>query len=208
MKTSIITFSFFLYSVVVFSQNATEAIQEVFNNYKAAIMADQETKAIEYMDTRTLDYYKNILHLVIYADSLTLDAQPLLDKFTVLNIRHIATKKQILAFDDKSIIAFTIKNGMMGKNTLENFTLGKITVKDKTAKAQLIENGKKSEKFYNFYSDGTQWKIDYTSIFPAEEKETADLIKNSGKTDNEFMIGILEIMSEKKVSPNIWKNIK
>ncbi len=208
MKTSIITFYFLLYSIVGFSQNTTQAIQEVFNNYKAAIMADQETKAIEYMDTRTLDYYKNILHLVIYADSVTLDAQPLLDKFTVLNIRHIATKKQILAFDDKSIIAFTIKNGMMGKNTLENFTLGKITVKDKTAKAQLIENGKKSEKFYNFYLDGTEWKIDYTSIFPAEEKETADLIKNSGKTDNEFMIGILEIMSEKKVSPNIWKNIK
>ena len=171
-------------------------------------MTDKESEAIGYMDSRTLDYYKNILKLVRSADSLTIERQPLLDKFTILNIRHIAPKKQILAFDDKSIIAFVIKNGMMGKNTLEGFELGKITVKDKTAKAMIIEDGKKSNKFYNFYSDGTTWKIDFTSLFPAEEKETRQIIIDSGKPENEFILGILEIMSGKKPGPNIWKKIK
>ncbi|MEP6646379.1 MAG: hypothetical protein ABJC12_04770 [Saprospiraceae bacterium] len=208
MKNILILLSLLLSEISIFGQNQTEAIKEVFKNYKNAIMTDQENEAIDYMDSRTLDYYKNIRQLVIHADSVTLDAQPLLDKFTILNIRHIATKKQILAFDDKSIIAFVIKNGMMGKNTLEGFELGKITIKDKTAKAMIIADGEKSDKFYNFYSDGTHWKIDFTSLFPAEEKETDEVVKNSGKPVNEFMIGILEIMSDKKVSPNIWKKIK
>lgn len=193
---------------IAFCQNDQQAIKDAFAIYKNAIMNDRETDAIAYMDIRTLDYYKHILSLVKSADSITLDSQHLLDKFTVLNIRHIATKKQILAFDDKSIIAFVIKNGMMGKNTLEGFELGKITIKDKTAKALILEDGAKSNKFYNFYKDGSQWKIDFTSLFPAEEKETMQVIKNSGKSENEFMIGMLEIMSDKKVNPNIWKKIK
>ncbi|HZV67980.1 MAG TPA: hypothetical protein VFG10_00460 [Saprospiraceae bacterium] len=208
MKYFIISVCFLFCHASLLAQNATEAIQEVFKNYKNAIMTDRESEAIGYMDSRTLEYYKNILNLVRSADSLTLERQPLLDKFTILNIRHIATKKQILAFDDKSIIAFVIKNGMMGKNTLEGFELGKIIVKDKTAKAMIVVDGKKSTKFYNFYSDGTKWKIDFTSLFPAEEKETRQIIKDSGKSENEFILGILEIMSEKKVSPNIWKKIK
>ena len=208
MKTLALSISLLFCQLSVFSQNDLQSIKDVFTKYKTAIMSDKETEAISFMDSRTLDYYKNILHLVIYADSVTLDTQPLLDKFTVLNIRHIATKKQILAFDDKSIIAFVINKGMMGKNTLDGFELGKITVKGKTAKAMIIADGKNSPKFYNFYSDGTQWKIDYTSLFPAEEKETEQIIKDSGKKDNEFILGILEIMSEKKPSPNIWKKIK
>jgi hypothetical protein len=208
MKKLIFTICILIQYSFIFSQNDIQAIKDVFANYKSAIMNDQEDMAIQYMDVRTLDYYKHILSLVRTADSITLDTQPLLDKFTILNIRHIATKKQILAFDDKGIIAFVIKNGMMGKNTLEGFELGKITVKKNSAKAMIIADGTKSTKFYNFYSDGTNWKIDFTSLFPAEEKETAQIIRDSGKTENEFMLGILEIMSEKKVSPNIWKKIK
>ncbi len=208
MKKLQFTFFILIQYVFLFSQNDIQAIKDVFAGYKTAIMTDQEAQAIDYMDIRTLDYYKHILNLVKSADSITLDAQPPLDKFTILNIRHVATKKQILAFNDKSIIAFVIKNGMMGKNTLEGFELGKITVKKNTAKAMIIVDGKKSTKFYNFYSDGANWKIDFSSLFPAEEKETAQIIKDSGKTENEFMLGILEIMSEKKVSPNIWKKIK
>ncbi len=160
------------------------------------------------MDTRTLDYFKSIHRYVLSADSLTLESLPLMDKFTVLTIRQMATKKEILAFTDKSIIAFTIKKGMMGKNTLKGFSLGKINVKDKFAKAQILTDGKKSDKYYHFYSDGSQWKIDITPLFPAEEKETEEFIKQSGKPENEFIFGILEIMTERKPSPSIWKKIK
>ncbi|MEP6793748.1 MAG: hypothetical protein ABJB16_05430 [Saprospiraceae bacterium] len=208
MKKFLFTVCILVQYVFLFSQHDLQAIKDVFTGYKTAIMTDKESQAIDYMDIRTLEYYKHILNLVKSADSITLDTQPLLDKFTILNIRHIATKKQILAFDDKSIIAFVIKNGMMGKNTLEGFELGKITVKKNTAKAMIIADGAKTTKFYNFYSDGTKWKIDFTSLFPAEEKETKQIIRDSGKSENEFMLGILEIMSEKKVSPNIWKKIK
>ena len=97
---------------------------------------------------------------------------------------------------------------MMGKNKLEGITLGKITVKDKSAKAQILEEGKKSDKFYHFYSDGAHWKIDITPLFPIEEKETEDFIKETGKPENEFLLGMLELMTQKTPSPSIWKKIK
>jgi len=208
MKKLILLICFLFQQVFIFSQDKTQPIRDVFDNYKSAIMAGENSKAIEFMDTRTLDYFKMIHEYVLTADSLTLESLSIMDKFTVLSIRQMATRKEILAFTDKSIIDFTIRKGMMGKNTVEGFTLGKISVKDNFAKAQILEEEKKSDKYYHFYSDGTQWKIDITSLFPAEEKETAELIQQTGKTENEFILGILEIMSQKKVSPSIWKKIK
>jgi hypothetical protein len=192
----------------IIGQDATKDINVVFDGYKSAIVNDNGAAAVEFMDTRTLDYYKKLLNYVLTADSVTLESLPLMDKFSVLSVRHMATKKEILAFTDKSFIAFTIKKGMMGKNTLEGYTLGKVTVKDNFAKAQIIADGEKSDKYYHFYSDGTKWKIDITPLFAIEEKETEDFIKQSGKPENEFIFGILELMTEKTPSPAIWKKIK
>ena len=206
---AVFIFSFvFLSQFRIYAQTATKSVQDVFDQYKSAIIAEDGKKAIEYMDIRTLEYYKKLLHHVLSADSLTLESLSLMEKFSVLSIRHMATKKEILAFTDKSFIDFTVKNGMMGKNTLEGYTLGKITVKDKFAKAQILEEGKKSNKVYHFYSDGTNWKIDITSLFPIEEKETEDFIKQTGKPENEFLLGMLELMTQKAPNPSIWKKIK
>jgi hypothetical protein len=133
MKKTFISISFPFTQWCAFSQPETEAIQDVFNHYKSAIIAEEGMKAMEYMDSHTLDYYKTLLDHVLHADSLKLESLPLMEKFSVLSIRHMATKKEILAFTDKSLIDFTIKKGS-GKNTLEGFTLGKITVKDNFAK--------------------------------------------------------------------------
>jgi len=208
IKKLIFIISLLIQQVFIFSQDESQAIQDVFNQYKSAILAGQNDKAIEYMDNKTLDYFKSIHHYVLSADSLTLESLSLMDKFTVLSIRQMATKKEILAFTDKSIIVFTIKKGMMGKKTLESFSLGKINVKNKFAKALILEDGKKSDKYYHFYFDGSNWKIDITPLFPAQEKEAEELIKKTGKSENEFIMGILEIISEKKPSPAIWKKIK
>ena len=192
----------------IIGQDATKEINAVFDGYKSAIVNDHAPAAIEFMDTRTLDYYKKLLNYVLTADSVTLESLSLMDKFSVLSVRHMATKKEILAFTDKSFIAFTIQKGMMGKNTLEGYVLGKVTVKDNFAKAQIIADGEKSNKYYYFYSDGAKWKIDITPLFAIEEKETEDFIKQSGKPENEFIFGILELMTEKTPSPSIWKKIK
>ena len=58
MKRLLFTICILTQYVFLFSQNDIQSIKDVFTNYKNAIMTDQEDKAIQYMDTRILEYYK------------------------------------------------------------------------------------------------------------------------------------------------------
>jgi len=128
------------------------------------------------------------------------------DKFNVLIIRHLTTKKQILGFTPRTMTAFAFANGMGGKYKIEGATLGKAKIKGNTAKAFLINNGKKAEITYDFNLENGQWKINVLPSIKESEKEIKDMLQ--GKNENEFIFGMLELMTGKTPSSAIWNKIR
>jgi hypothetical protein len=185
-----------------------KAVVESFASYKSAILNDKGEVAVKYVDSRTISYYSKVLDLVKNADSSKVESLGLLDKLMVLIIRHKAPKEEILSFDGKGLLVYSINNGMIGKNGAANNSIGEVTVVDDFAKGQLVVSDKPTPLAFHFYKEDDQWKVDLTSAFPASEAAFQQMVDQSGQAENEYLLSLLEMTSGKKAGSEIWQPVR
>lgn len=185
-----------------------DSVRAAFDRYKAAILNDRGEEAIQYVDSRTMAYYSKISELAKTADSLELESLALIDKFMVLTVRYKASREDILAFDGKSLLIYAINSGMVGKNSVANNSVGKVTIVDEFAEGEFMSNGQETPFSFNFYYEEKRWKVDITSIFAASQTAFEQMIAQSGQSENEFIVTALESVGDKKISTEIWRPVQ
>jgi hypothetical protein len=206
MKHAATTLLFLLVSSIsAYTQKSeVKAVTASFDNYKQAILNDKGEEAVQYVDSRTINYYGDVLEKVRSADSATVNRLDLLDKVMVFSVRHRATKEDILSFDGKGLLVYAIKSGMVGKNSVVNSSIGDVTVEGTFAKGQYVSNGQKAPFNFDFYKEDNAWKVDLTSIFPTTNIAFRKLVEESGQTENEFLFSILERLTGRRPGDEIW----
>ncbi|AFU70534.1 hypothetical protein P700755_003965 [Psychroflexus torquis ATCC 700755] len=182
-------------------------VRESFNSYKTSILNDKGEKAVDFVDSKTISYYNEILETTKKADSLTLNSLGILDKLMVISIRYRTSKRDILSFNGKELLIYAIKEGMVGKNSVMNTEIGDVEIDKNFAKGQLISNGQKAPFYFHFYKESNNWKIDLTSIFPVGAMAFKKMIEDNGEEENQYLIQLLEMITGKKPVNEIWKPI-
>jgi len=213
MKNMIKNFSLLLIFAFVLNSCSAQKkeeklIRNSFENYKSAILNDKGEEAVQYVDSRTITYYSEILKKTKNADSIEVNNLGLMDKLMVFSIRHRATKSEILSFDGKGLLVYAIKEGMVGKNSVANNTIGDVEIDGTFAKGQFIANGQKAPFHFHFYKEEDTWKIDLTSIFTIGTAAFKKMQEESGLNENEYLFSLLEMLTGRKPDNEIWKNIE
>ena len=121
----------------------------------------------------------------------------------VLSVRHRTTKEDIMSFDGKLLIVYAIKEGMVGKNSVANVSIGEVIIEGDFAKGQLV-SGEKSPFYFHFYKEDANWKLDLTSIFDISNISFQKMAKDSEEKENDFLFNLLEMISGKKTDSEIW----
>lgn len=204
----IITLSLLIFlSINSYSQSDKELVLKSFENYKNAILTDKGKFASDFVDSRTINYYSTILDKVKTSDSLEVNSMGIIDKLTVLSMRHRTPKNDLLKFDGKDLFIYAIDNGMVGKNSVVNAELGDVITNGDFSKAEFVVNGQKTPFFFHFYREDKVWKMDLTHLFSLGTMSIKKMIEDSGENENDFIINILEVLTGKKPTENIWKPI-
>lgn len=203
---------FVILTLFILSCNAQakekKLVKKAFEDYKHAILTDKGTLAVTFVDSRTIQYYSNILKNVKSSDSAIVSSLPLMDKIMVFSIRHRATNEEIKSFDGKSLLIYAINKGMVGKNSVTSNTIGDVVVDGNFAKGQLINNGQEMPIYFHFYKEDEKWKVDLTSVFAIANQAMKQMINNSGQSENEYVFELLEIITNKKPGREIWNKIE
>ncbi len=193
-------------SEFLYAQDNAALINTVFTSYQNAVLNDKGIEATQYLDSISMNYFKKILENVLHADSVKMESLTLPEKFNVLMVRHLSSKKEIIAMNPGKLAAFNYANGWGGKDKLQDATLGKLKIKNQSASAFLMKDGKKTETSYNFNFEKDMWKVNIMPFMNESEKEIAEMVQ--GQSPNEFMFGMLELMTGKAPTRTIWKPIK
>jgi len=208
-KKTIILLLAIVLSISSFGQRKEKKlVQQSFDNYKSAILNGNGVEAIKYVDSRTFSYYSDILDKTKNADSLALDSLDAMDKLIILSVRHRATKKEILAFNGKTLLIYAIKEGLISKNSVENSKIGDVKIDGDFAKGQFVVNGKKAPLYFHFYKENKAWKVDLTSVFPMARAAFRQMIDESRVEENKYLLMLLEITTGKKANKDIWEIIQ
>ncbi len=187
--------------------NDEQLVRECFAGYKSAILKDKGLKAVEYVDSQTLKYYQDMLDKAKSADSVEVNGMNIMDKLMVFSVRHRTSRKDILKFDGKELLVYSIKEGMVGKNSVENNKIGRVEVEGDFAKGQLVTNGSAVPMYFHFYKEQGYWKIDLTSIFPIAMDVFQKMSDESGLDENEYLLLLLELTTGEKPTAKIWETI-
>ena len=201
----IIIFLFFTaFATISFGQTAEKQVRQAFEKYQKAIMNDKGPEAVEHVDSRTINYYAEMLETAIKADSATVAELELLDKLMVLLLRHRTPKDKLLKFDGKELLIYAIESGMVGKNTVMNNEIGDVEITEEHARGQLVIKGEPAPLYMDFYKENGQWKVDLTSAFPAARMAFNYAVKQSGEDENEFVLELLANVTGKRPGNEIW----
>lgn len=200
----------FFASLAVFPANAqhdTTLIKACFNGYKNAILSDQGKSAVTFVDTRTVRYYTDILRKTKTLDSTGIDKLSIMDKLTILMVRHRATKEEIVQLDGRSLLVYAIERGMVGKNSVQQLSIGEVIIRDNIAEGQIIVGEAPTSLAYNFYKENGTWKMNITSVLPEGNTAMKKVVKDSGQPENEFLLLLIENATGRKPLQSIWKPI-
>jgi hypothetical protein len=208
MKKLLLTLFIGLFFIQVNAQEkAKKAVRNCFTNYKEAILNDKGQEAVEHLSVKTINYYNNILDLSLHADSNKMEELRLMDKFMVLALRHRTPIDKLRSFDGRKTLIFAIEKGMIGKNSVARNEIGEVSIDKNKAEAQAIINNQPTPIQFVFYKENDDWKLDLTSIFSISSKGFEQLIKSQDKSENEYLLYLLELTTSIKVSNDIWKPI-
>ncbi len=187
------------------AQHDSTLVKACFNGYKNAILTDKGPEAVSFVDSRTLKYYNDILQKTKTLDSIGVDKLPIMDKLTLLMLRHRATKDEIMQLDGRSLLVFAIERGMVGKNSVQQLSIGEVLIRDNAAEGQVLVGTSPTSLAFNFYKENGTWKLDITSVLTEGNTAMKKIIKDSEKPENEFLLMLIENATDKEPSKDIWK---
>lgn len=183
-------------------------VRQVFDKYKKAILNDRGSEAVTCVDSSTIQYYSRMLDLARHADSATIENAGLFDKFMVLAIRQRTSREEIMRFDGRGLLQYAIESGMVGKNSVAGNSIGVVEIDRYFARGQLVANGETTDVYFDFNKENGQWKIDITSVFKISERVIRDMYLQSGQSENEYLLSLLEMVSGSKAGPEIWQPVE
>ncbi|MEO1253543.1 MAG: hypothetical protein AAFY41_01475 [Bacteroidota bacterium] len=182
-------------------------VRETFNKYKKALLEESGSDAADQVDLNTITYYKMILNKSLKADSVEVVNMDIIDKLTIFTVRHRVPKEELMGgMTAKDFFAYSVDNGMIGKSSVMNITIGDVFVEGDSAKGQMITAGQETPLFFGFRNE-EGWKIDITSIFSATNEALQQMITSVDSTAEEWIFQALEMLTGKAPTNEIWNPI-
>jgi len=183
------------------------SVKDCFNEYKAAILSRNGVKAVTLVDSSTFKLYSGLLEKVRLLDSSQLEKESLATKFEVFKVRHMIESKEINGMDGKQLLTVLINRGISGNGNIESYSLGDIAIKNDSAQAQQLSEKKETPFRYLFIKEGQFWRIRTASSSHAPDIFFKQMAFSGGITVNEYIYKLLEDISRKKPSADIWRPI-
>ncbi len=185
-----------------------QAVRAAFDRYRQALIAKDGPAAVAAVDSKTIAYYDRLLALARTADAKKLRAENLMTRVTVLRLRHDVPPEQLKKMTGKTLLAHAVESGWVSQATAENSELTDVKITGSRAEAGLVANGRVNPTRFGFRKEGGAWRFDLTSIFAAAESAFTAFHQQSGQDEDAFVLGLVEQLSGRKPTADVWNPVR
>jgi len=186
---------------------AEQAIRSCFAGYKAAILEGDGKAAAGHVTASTIAYYQKMLGLVLSAPAEETKKLPLVDRMTVLLVRSRIEAELLHTMDGRKLFVHAVDIGMVGKNSVIRVDLGEVVVSGAHATGEHINAGKPSGIQWRFHHENGAWRMDILSAMPMATLAFQKVIQESGMTEDEFILTVIEMFSGREPTDDVWEPV-
>ncbi|MDR4505618.1 MAG: hypothetical protein MRK01_12660 [Candidatus Scalindua sp.] len=183
---------------------AVSGVRGAFDNYKSSILDQDGSKAVQYVSNSTIEYYGKIMKSALTGEEEEVRNLSTIDKMMVILLRHRMDAEVLSHMTAEELFIHSVDKGWIGKDSVINSDIGKITESTDTATAVFINYGKETPLKYQFVKEQEQWKLDLTAVMPLSDQAFKEVIESSNLDEDEYIFKILESISGEKLSEDIW----
>lgn len=201
---SLLALLFLVLATPSFAQNDEEGVREAFEAYRTALLAQDGEAALRTVDGRTVAFYGRSVRQALRADSVTVAALPLVERLTVLSLRHRVPLATLESFTGRTAFVYAVDQGWIGRGDVENARIHRVEIGDKEAVAYLERGGGRRAGTFVFRRSGNGWHLDLTSAFEEGTEELLALVQSLDMTSDEFIAYALTLVSDEPVTDALW----
>ncbi len=182
-------------------------VHAAFESYRAAILAQDAEAAYALIDRTTRGYYHELLQAVIYARPQDMSQLMIMVKLAVIQSRRDIPAEQLLGFDAEDYFKHSVARGWFSKDTMRTLTLVAIEVDGDRARSSVERDGQVVRSGYEFQREDGAWKINLMPALVAGEWAMQQIVRASGKTEDDFIFDLVERHSGARPDASIWEPI-
>ena len=178
-------------------------ITEVFAKYKAALLQGNGEVAWSVLDSHTTNFYVQVIRDSHSLPEGDFDRLDWIQKFTVARFRLEFRKADLVKLSGKDAFVLGVTNGWISKSTVEGMkAFDRIAVGGRYATAFLPEAP--TIPAFHFIQEGTEWEFALWRSFALMNKSMEQMKKESGLSEREFIVQMLQQISKYKVDERIF----
>jgi len=196
---------FLLLPLPAAAQDEAADVREAFLGYRTAILTGDGETAAELVTERTRTLYREFADDALTLDKPGLDGLHVMDRISVMQLRHQMTRQQLESMNGGEIVAYAVDHGWIGKDGAARLQIGNFTVEGDSASAPILGgDGKETLLRMRFAREQGLWRLDLVEMMALTRVAIAQAIRQTGLTEDEFILFALEATSGRKPGPEIW----
>lgn len=178
-----------------------EAIRNTFSQYRKALLEGDGSKALEFVDTRTIAFYDEVVQNALALPQQKLKQLDFIAKFMVLRVRHEFSKSQIEKMNGRELFKLGVEKRWVSAMASNIDRLHRIVIEWPKASASVPQDPDAPSFF--FLKESGQWKLALWQEIEFVNVLMKPKVESSGLTEEEFIIASINAPSSKKVDVRI-----
>jgi len=180
------------------------AIRATFERYRQALLAGDGAAAWVCVDARTRQYYDDLVRHALSSSRAELGKLEPGYRFMVLRIRLEANRSTLGMMKGRDAFILAVERGMISRSSVEAISeLAQIQSNGRVAAASLPADPE--SPVFAFVREDGGWKLSLWQTFDMLEAAFAEMIKQSGHSEDEFLKGLLAKVTTVKVDDRVFE---
>ena len=171
----------------------SDAVREVFEQYKAAYSAGDGEAAAATLTESTFEYYDQIRHLVLYAEAKLVWSQPASVLGVLLQVRLEGDLDRVEEMDGKEFFVYCFEQDWATGLDVEEAPLDKIEVDGATAMESEPAEAMGHQLGWLFSRTNGQWHIDVPAIDRSYDAFMQDMARQARMSLPELFIETMDL---------------
>ncbi|WP_340119067.1 hypothetical protein [Pelagibius sp. 7325] len=187
------------------AESHTSGVQESFLAYKAAILASDGEAVADLVTQESRDYYRKLADQALTLDREALHKIHLSDRLNAMLLRHSLEPEQLESMSGGAVVSYAVDRGWIGRGGADQLQLGHYQVDGDRASGSILRpDGEASPFKMEFEKEEGRWLLDLVALTQLTRAAFEYSVQQTGLSEDEFVVLMLEHASGRKPGPEIW----